>query len=279
MLSKESLRLWLAVRLAPEMTRPRFHALMHRYGSPEKLLGSSAKGLESMRGMDAELARKVLDSPRSSPVDEELRLMAEHGARIVTLDCEEYPANLRQCSSPPPLLYVRGALEKEDRYSVALVGSRHATQYGKAVAQQFAGRLAQCGITVVSGFARGIDSTAHAAAVQAGGRTIGVLGNGLDVCYPAENGNLANRIVKQGALVTEYPMRTKPERYNFPERNHVIATFSLGTVVVEAAEKSGALISAREALDENTFRAFLPHTRKRTKSNDAAVSEEPDNMG
>jgi DNA processing protein len=258
MLSNETTRLWLAIRLVPDMTRPRFHAVMQRYGSPERLLGASAGELARLRGLDEELARQILQSPKASPVDRELELMARFQVRLVSFSCEDYPANLRQCSSPPPLLYARGSLSKEDRYSVALVGSRHATQYGKAVAQQFSARLAQCGITVVSGFARGIDSAAHLAACVAGGRTIGVLGNGMATCYPAENTALATRVVQHGALISEYPMLMKPERYNFPERNHVIATLSLGTLVVEAAEKSGALISAREALDENRFVFAVP---------------------
>ena len=158
-----------------------------------------------------------------------------------------------RCRFHPPLLYVRGTLHANDRYGIAIVGSRQATQYGKAVAQQFSGRLAACGLTVVSGFARGVDSSAHQAALQAGGRTIGVLGSGLAVCYPAENGKLGNAIVERGALITEYPMEGAPDRFNFPERNHIIAALSLGTIVVEAAEKSGALITANRALDENRF--------------------------
>jgi DNA processing protein len=231
---------------------------MQKFASPERLLGASAREIARLRGFDDSLVREILQSPKESPLDRELDLITRHGVRLVSMHCDEYPANLRQCSSPPPLLYVRGTLSKNDRYSVALVGSRHATQYGKAVAQQFSARLSQCGITVVSGFARGIDSTAHQAACAANGRTIGVLGNGLATCYPAENAALGARIVENGALITEYPMLMKPERYNFPERNHVIATLSLGTVVVEAAEKSGALISAREALDENRFVFAVP---------------------
>ncbi|MGI8906184.1 MAG: DNA-processing protein DprA [Candidatus Sumerlaeaceae bacterium] len=269
MLSNEELRLWLAIRLVPDMSRPRFHALMQRFDTPAKVLGSSARELAQQRGMDQELARQVLDSPKSALIDRELELMAAHHVRAVTSHCDDYPANLLQCSAPPPLLYVRGTLHREDRYSVALVGSRHATQYGRAVAQQFASRLAQCGITVVSGFARGVDSASHQAAISAGGRTLGVLGNGLSVCYPAENRTLEQRVIEHGALITEYPMNTSPDRYNFPERNHVIATLSLGTVVVEAAEKSGALISAREALDENRFVFAVPGDITRLNSRGA----------
>jgi len=249
---------WLAVRLAPGVSRSRFYALLQRFGSPEAILGARAQEILSLRGMDEETARAILDGLKNPAIAEELQLMAEHGVRMVTRDCPDYPANLSVSSFSPPLLFVRGTLEPNDRYSVALVGSRHATQYGKAVADQIAARLAACGITVVSGFARGVDSHAHAAAMKAGGRTIAVLGNGMGTCYPSENRALAERVVQHGALVSEYPMRTAPDRFNFPERNRVIATLSLGTLVCEAAEKSGALITAREALEENRFVFAVP---------------------
>jgi DNA processing protein len=193
--------------------------------------------------------------------------------RLLAVDDEEYPENLRQSSFPPPLLYVRGRLEPRDRYSVAIIGSRRATQYGRAVAQQFAARLAGCGITIASGFARGIDSQAHQSSMDAGGRTVGVLGNGHAVCYPPENQKLGQRIVEQGALVSEYPMETPPDRFNFPERNHVIAAISLGTVVAEAAEKSGALITANQAVEENRFVFAVPGdiTRLNSRGTNALI--------
>lgn len=168
------------------------------------------------------------------------------------------------------MIYVRGTLHANDRYAVvAMVSSRHSTVYGRSVAQQMAGRLAAVGMTVISGFARGIDSVAHEAALRAGGRTLGVLGNGLAVCYPAENKKLGDEIVANGALVTEYPMETPPDRYNFPERLHLIAAMSLCTVVVEAAEESEALITANEALDENRFVFAVPGDVNRLNSRGA----------
>ena len=257
---------WLILRLVPEITRVRFYTLIDHFQSPDLVLGAGAKEIQSLPGFDADLARKVLEAASTVKLEQELDLMARGGIRLLTIEDEEYPENLRQSSFPPPLLYVRGRLEPNDRYAVAMVGSRHATQYGKMVAQQFAGRLAVCGITVVSGFARGIDTQAHVAALSSGGRTLAVLGNGLSVCYPGENRKLADRVAEGGALITEYPMTTAPERYNFPERNHIIAALSLATVVVEAAQKSGALITANEALEENRFVFAVPGDINRDNS-------------
>jgi DNA processing protein len=260
---------WLILRLVSEITRVRFYTLIDHFQSPDLVLGASAKEIQSLPGFDADLARKVLDAPSTVKLEQELELMAKGGVRLLTIEDDEYPENLKQSSFPPPLLYIRGRLEPNDRYSVAMVGSRHATQYGKVVAQQFSGRLAACGITVVSGLARGIDTQAHVAALSAGGRTLAVLGNGLSVCYPGENRKLADRVAESGALLTEYTMTTAPERYNFPERNHIIAALALGTVVVEAAQKSGALITANEALEENRFVFAVPGDINRDNSRGA----------
>lgn len=260
---------WLTLRLLPEMTRVRFYALIDHFQMPALVFGAQAKEIAALRGFDAGLARKVLEAPRNADVHKELALMDKHDVRLLTLDDDEYPENLRQSSFPPPVLFVRGAFAPHDRYAVAMVGSRTATQYGRAVAQQLAARLATCGITIISGFARGIDSVAHAAALSVRGRTIGVLGNGHAVCYPAENRKLGDQILERGALVTEYPMETPPDRFNFPERNHVIAALSLGAVVVEAAEKSGALITANEALEENRFVFAVPGDINRQNSRGA----------
>lgn len=264
-----SQRPWLILRLVPEITRVRFYTLIDHFQSPDLVLGAPAKEVASLRGFDAALARKVLDAPRTVELQKELGLMHQYGARLLTIDDEDYPENLRQSSFPPPILYVKGTMDRTDKYSVGVVGSRHATQYGKAVAQQFVQRLATCGLTIVSGFARGIDAVAHDACLKARGRTLAILGNGLSVCYPAEHAKLAERIVEQGALVTEYPMCTSPERFNFPERNHIIAAISLGSLVVEAAEKSGALITANEAIEENRMLFAVPGDVNRLNSRGA----------
>ncbi|HEX9006493.1 MAG TPA: DNA-processing protein DprA, partial [Bacteroidota bacterium] len=164
---------------------------------------------------------------------------------------EEYPPHLRAIYDPPPLLFVRGTIEPSDASSVALVGTRAPSAYGLQAAQRFAAGLARLGVAVVSGLARGIDTAAHAAALGAGGRTLAVIGSGIDVPYPPENRGLAARIAACGAVVSEYPMGTKPDAGNFPRRNRIISGITLGTVVVETAVDGGAMITARTALDQN----------------------------
>ncbi|MBI3322058.1 MAG: DNA-protecting protein DprA [Candidatus Omnitrophica bacterium] len=181
---------------------------------------------------------------------EELNLAREHGARIVTLQGDDYPALLRQIQRPPPVLYVRGSLLEADGAAVAIVGTRRATPYGLSAARELAGDLARAGITVVSGLAEGIDAAAHEGALEAGGRTIAVVGHGLSTLYPARHAKLAERIAGSGAVISEFPMTMPPLAHNFPLRNRVIAGLSLAVLVVEAPEKSGALITAREAADQ-----------------------------
>ncbi len=273
MMNQQEIVAWLQLRLLPEMSRVRFYALIDHFQTPEFVLGAGAAEIAALRGFDKVLARKVLEAPQTVEVGGELELMEKHGARLLTLECDEYPDNLRVLSFPPPVLYVRGAIQQQDRFSVAIVGSRNATTYGRAAAQQFATRLASVGLTIISGFARGIDSAAHQAALAMEGRTIAVLGCGLAVNYPAENFALGNQIVESGALISEYPMQTSPERFNFPERNHLIAAMSLGTLVVEAAEKSGALITANDALEEGRFVFALPGdiTRQNSRGSNALI--------
>lgn len=174
----------------------------------------------------------------------------EEDIKIVNLDDKAYPENLRHIYMPPEALYVKGAFEEGDRAAIALVGSRKASPYGLETCQRLAYELARRGITVVSGLARGIDSSAHIGALKAGGRTIAVLGSGLDYIYPRENKKLAKDIEGNGAVVSQFPPDTPPFKDNFPKRNRIISGLSLGVVVVEAADKSGALITANYALDE-----------------------------
>jgi len=168
----------------------------------------------------------------------------------VNWDDEEYPPNLKEIYDPPPLLYVLGSLIPQDRRAVAIVGSRYPTTYGQMFAERIALGLSQRGITLVSGLARGIDSSAHRGALTAGGRTIGVLGCGIDIIYPPENRKLFDQVAAQGAILSEFPLGTPPDSDHFPIRNRVISGISLGVVVVEATLRSGSLITARFALDQ-----------------------------
>ena len=179
-----------------------------------------------------------------------LERMGATGIRAVTRDDPDYPALLAEIAAPPPLLYVRGSLLPEDRTAVALVGTRRMTSYGREMARQLAAGLATAGVTVVSGLALGIDGAAHAASVDAGGRTLAVKGCGVNVPYPASHRNLSERIAESGALLAEYPPDRKPDAANFPARNRIISGLSLGTIVVEAPERSGALITVSFAADQ-----------------------------
>ena len=186
-----------------------------------------------------------------APLKEELALMERHGVDLIDIFDDRYPENLKRIASPPVVLYVKGRLRDSDHDAVAMVGTRRPTYYGVTVCGRLSGDLAMRGITVVSGLARGIDTAAHKGALKAGGRTLAVLGCGLGVIYPPENLRLSEEISSCGALMSEFPMMRPPLRHNFPRRNRIISGLSLGTVVVEAAQKSGSLITANFALEEN----------------------------
>jgi DNA processing protein len=201
-------------------------------------------------GLDRRSISNLLMARKSMDLAGELDRLEQAGVHVLTWDSEDYPINLRNIYDPPPVIYVKGELLPEDDWAVAMVGTRHATVYGKEAARHLATGLAQNGVTVVSGLAAGIDAVAHQAALEAGGRTLAVLGSGVDVIYPEQNRRLAEQLVQQGALISEYPLGTKPERTNFPPRNRLISGLSLGTVVVEAGARSGALITADFATEQ-----------------------------
>jgi DNA processing protein len=175
-----------------------------------------------------------------------------HGAQVTVLPLVDprYPPSLRWTPDPPLVLYIRGAIQPEDGLAMAVVGSRKPSNYGQLMTQRLSAALVQSGFTVVSGLARGIDSLAHQGALQAGGRTLAVLGSGINVIYPPENRRLCDTISTHGAVLSEFPLDTKPDRWNFPRRNRIISGLSLGTLVVEAAANSGALHTARHALEQ-----------------------------
>ncbi len=177
---------------------------------------------------------------------------------LITFSDDNYPENLKHIHSAPPVLYVFGEIKKQDILSIAVVGSRFSNKYGNDTAHNFSSELAAMGVCIVSGMARGVDSTAHKAAIDAGGRTIAILGSGLDVIYPPENHELYEKIAKNGAVVSTFPLGTGPGKTNFPERNTFISGLSLGTVVVQAAGKSGALLTAYLALEQNRHVFAVP---------------------
>jgi len=218
------------------------------FGGAEAVFGASLKELSGIVG--ERRARAIKEFSDWERIEQDLKRLPRDGVRIVCLEEEEYPAFLKEIANPPPFLYVKGSFIPEDRYAVAIVGTRNPTHYGTTQAEEIASQLARMGFTIVSGFARGIDTAGHRGAVQAGGRTIAVLGSGIDVPYPAENRHIVEKIASSGAVISEFPPGTPPDRQNFPQRNRIISGLSLGVLVVEAAKDSGSLITAALALEQ-----------------------------
>ena len=202
-------------------------------------------------GLDSKTVDTIVNlRPRISPADE-MESLKQYKVKVLTCNSPAYPQRLKEIYDYPPVLYIRGNLLPEDECCLAVVGTRRATVYGRQVTEEIVGDLARNKITIVSGLAKGIDSVAHRAALEAGARTIAVFACGLDIVYPAENAKLAREIIERGALISEYPLGTKPKADNFPRRNRIMSGLSLGVLVVEAGESSGALITANQALEQN----------------------------
>jgi len=233
----------------PGIGPARLKRLIDYFGDAEKAWRAAPIDL-ARAGLDRKSLQSLMGARDKLDLDAEMRRLRDFGATVLTLADEAYPHLLREVSLPPPVLYVKGALLPGDDFAVAVVGTRYAKTYGREVTRYLVGDLARNRISIVSGLALGIDSEAHRAALDAGGRTIAVLGSGLDVIYPSENSTLARAIAGSGALITEYPLGTKPDRGNFPARNRIISGLSLGTLVTQAGETSGALITAYYALEQ-----------------------------
>ncbi len=221
--------------------------LLAAFGSPAAVFAASPSDLARLDGVGPKMVAAIREAADGRFADETLRLCEREQVRILLRGDADYPRLLTQIPDPPAILFVRGAFTPADALSVALVGSRHATTYGRKVTEQLAAGLVRAGYTVVSGLARGIDAWAHSGAIAAGGRTIGVLGSGVLEIYPPEHGPLADEVIAKGALVSESTPLEHPHAGAFPRRNRIVAGLSLGTVVVQAAERSGALITARLA--------------------------------
>lgn len=252
-------RYYLGFNLVPGMGPARVARLVARCGSPEAAWHADAFDLAAA-GIDARAAGALTAVRERIDLDAELARAEQAGATLLTLDDPGYPRLLRAIPGAPPLIYVRGALSPADEWAVAVVGTRAPTSYGREAAHRLAGDLARSGATIVSGLALGVDAIAHAAALEAGGRTLAVLGSGVDEPYPGQNRRLAERIVEQGALVSDYPLGTAPTAANFPPRNRLISGLSRGTLVVEAGERSGALITVEFALEQGREVLAVPGT-------------------
>ena len=240
---------WIALTRVKGLGAVGFKKLAAHYADPARVFFSSAAELAEVEGLGKEAFDGILRFSAWKEVDEELRRAAAAGASLVPFVDRNYPAQLREIADPPPVLYVKGEL-RENTKAVAIVGSRSASDYGRRIARDLAGGLSAFGFTVVSGMARGIDGSAHESALAAGGRTVAVLGCGVDRAYPPEHAALYRRILAQGAIISELPIGARPMAFNFPARNRLISGLSLGVIVVEATEKSGSLITASMAVEQ-----------------------------
>lgn len=248
--SSPELRDLLVLHLVPGLGPRLTAALLERFGSGGGVLHATQEQLRTVPHIGPKLAEDFFQAIRRADVDAELQRIAEHNVRLLRLGTADYPAALATITDPPHLLYLRGALLPADDKAFAIVGSRSCTSYGKRMAERLAAGIVRAGYTVVSGLARGIDGAAHRGALQAGGRTIAVLAGGLAKIYPPEHADLAREVEASGALLSESPMTFEPMATMFPARNRLISGISRGVVIVEAAERSGALITARHALEQ-----------------------------
>ena len=240
---------WLALALTPGLGARMAGKLLQEFGSPEAIFSASLTALESRR-LPAAVAQAIHTRQPLSDAAKELAMVQAAGCRLLTWDEPEYPRRLREIYDPPALLYVRGNVELLGRHMISIVGARRPTPYGNQMAERLSRDLADRGLVITSGLARGIDSCAHRGALSSPtGATIGVLGCGIDVVYPKENKKILAEMEKRGAIISEFPMGTFPAPQNFPIRNRIIAGMSLGVVVVEGAQYSGSLITARLAME------------------------------
>ena len=246
----ESLPFWLALTRIDGLGIRGCHKLIEHFGSPQAAYMASLTELESC-GVPARVAQAIFAQAALKDAERDVQEVAKADCVLIAFDSEEYPPLLKQIPDAPLLLYVRGDVKVLSQFAVAIVGSRRPSAYGSSVAHRLAHDLAQRQLVVASGLARGVDSAAHRGALEAKGKTVAVLGSGLDVIYPRENKKLADEIAKSGAVISEFPLGTSPSPENFPIRNRIISGLSLGVVVVEAAEYSGSLITARLALEQN----------------------------
>lgn len=244
------LEYWIGFSLIPGIGPVRLSRIREHFGDLGRAWQASGAELEAA-GLDRRTMKAILAQRPRINLEAEVAKLTRYRVKVLTLDDPSYPPRLREIYEAPPVLYIRGELLPEDEWALAVVGSRRVTAYGRQVTEELVTGLVKAGLTIVSGLARGIDTIAHRAALKAGGRTIAVLACGLDLVYPGENLELAQEIMQHGALVSDYPLGTRPRAENFPRRNRIMSGLSLGVLVTEAMERSGALITANLALEQD----------------------------
>ena len=240
---------WVLLTSVSQIGPARFSRLLERFGDAEAAWSASPLDLAGA-GLDRRAIESLVSLRQKTDPESTWRKIEASGASVLTLEDPAYPPRLREIPDAPPVLYVKGSLTPDDDWSVAVVGTRRATAYGLQVTEKIAGDVAAAGVTIVSGLALGIDTYAHRAALTRGGRTIAVLGSGIDRIYPGENRSLASRIMERGALISEFPLGTTPDAMNFPRRNRIVSGLARATLIVEADHKSGAMLTANNALEQ-----------------------------
>ena len=243
---------------APNVGPTTFIALVEKFGSPAEVFRKTSGELSRFKGITTERAEAILSSDSEEFISNQLETVERSGCRLVSYWSDEYPNRLKTIYDPPPFYFIKGEIIEDDAFSLAVVGTRGVTEYGKLMTEKIVTELAREGLTIISGLASGVDTLAHKAANNIGGRSIAVLGSGLDRIYPQENVGLSLKLIDKGALISEFPMGTIPDRGNFPQRNRIISGLSLGTLVIEGDVKSGALITAYYAVDQNREVFALP---------------------
>jgi DNA processing protein len=247
----------VALNMAGSIGSVRLKKLLEYFDSPQGIFSASIEKLTAVSGIGENLAGRIHSFKREA-LEKELKLAQKLALKIITVEDENYPLNLKNIPGLPIVLYVKGEITQEDELAIAIVGSRKASFYGSVAAAKFASELVGLGFTIVSGLARGIDSCAHQAALKAGGRTLAVMGSGFSKIYPAENKELCEEIARSGAVISEFPLNEEPLKENFPRRNRIISGLSLGVLVAEAARNSGALITSDFALEQGREVFALP---------------------
>ncbi len=261
----ENLIPWFCLKHVPGIGNHLFKRLIEQFGSPQRVFQMTPQQLLAVEGISKNLAAAIVNFKAPQWIQAELDHVHQRGYTLITLADGSYPPLLKEIPDPPPLLYVSGDLAGTNK-TVAVVGSRNATAYGISATQNLCADLTALDITIVSGMALGIDTAAHQGALAGKGKTVAVLGSGLNIIYPAENRRLFERISEQGAVVSEFGLGTKPEAHNFPIRNRIISGMSMGTIVVEASRKSGSLITARLAAEQNREVFAVPGSIQSFKS-------------
>ena len=249
-MSNKDTKYWVGFNIIPGIGRVKLTQLENYFGSLADAWKATPVDLKHA-GLDSGSIHAITSWRPKISLEAEMEKLDRYGVKVLTIHDPDYPSRLKEIYDYPLIIYVRGSLLPEDEWSLAVVGTRRATVYGRQVTEEIVTDLARSRITIVSGLAKGIDSIAHRSALDAGGRSIAVFACGLDIVYPAENANLARSIIQQGALISEYPLGTRPKADNFPRRNRIMSALSLGVLVVEAGETSGAIITAHLALEQN----------------------------